>query len=428
MNKIIGEVQSAFIKDRFILDGVLVINEVVEFIKKSRKRCLIFKVDFEKAYDSESLNVAMQEVVQGGLFDGVKVGSDGLKVNLNKSTLFGIGVEMEEVEGWATSLRCSLKAMNWALLAKWWWRFRFERDAFWVKVIKSLYGEGGGTVGQSLSGSGYSVWRNIIKVGNDLDKIGIHLSSSFEWEVGSGNAIMFWEDNWIGMGKLRDLFPRLYHLDVVNDAILGNKGFWREDEWVWNWVWRSDLRGRAITDMYNLSNLVQDIQLKKDTKDKCKWRLNDGGSFTVKGLRDMVDSKILEASGIIFETSWCKFIPKKVCIFVWRLYHRRIPVRVVLYNMGMRNIFSVEDVLNLAQANIFTGIKREIWKGIVWSVLYFIWTFRNQVVFKGNESKILDLFKEVQGRAFEWIAARMKKDHLKWEDWISGLIVPSRSM
>ncbi|GJY33891.1 RNA-directed DNA polymerase, eukaryota [Tanacetum coccineum] len=90
--------------------------------------------------DAESLNVAMQEIVQGGLFDGVKVGSDGievshlqyaddtifvgdwnrrniislmkllkcfqmasgLKVNLNKSTLFGISVEMEEVEGWAT--------------------------------------------------------------------------------------------------------------------------------------------------------------------------------------------------------------------------------------------------------------------------------------------------------------------------------------
>ncbi|GJR11518.1 hypothetical protein Tco_0794170 [Tanacetum coccineum] len=206
--------------------------------------------------------------------------------------------------------------MNWALLAKWWWRFRFERDAFWVKVRKSLYEEGGGTMGQSLSGSGYSVWRNIVKVGNDLDKIGIHLSSSFECEVGSGNAIMFWEDNYIGMGKLRDLFMRLYHLYVVNDAILGNKGFWREDEWVWNWVWRSDLRGRAITDMHNLSNLVQDIQLKKDTKDKCKWRLNDGGSFTVKGFRDMVDSKILEASGIIFETSWKENRDKDAAIMI----------------------------------------------------------------------------------------------------------------
>ena len=52
------------------------------------------------------------------------------------------------------------------------------------------------------------------------------------WEVGSGDAIMFWEDNWTGVGRLRELFPRLYHLDGVNESVLGNKGFWREDEWV----------------------------------------------------------------------------------------------------------------------------------------------------------------------------------------------------
>ena len=55
----------------------------------------------------------------------------------------------------------------------------------------------------------------------------------------------------------------------------------------------------------------------------------------MKGLRDMVDSKIFEASGSIFEACWCKFNPKKVSIFFWRLYHRRIPVRVVLDNMGI---------------------------------------------------------------------------------------------
>jgi hypothetical protein len=34
------------------VDGVVVVNEVVELAKKSNKDCLIFKVDFEKAYDS----------------------------------------------------------------------------------------------------------------------------------------------------------------------------------------------------------------------------------------------------------------------------------------------------------------------------------------------------------------------------------------
>jgi hypothetical protein len=35
-----------------LVDGVMVINEVVEFVKKEKGECLILKVDFEKAYDS----------------------------------------------------------------------------------------------------------------------------------------------------------------------------------------------------------------------------------------------------------------------------------------------------------------------------------------------------------------------------------------
>jgi hypothetical protein len=52
MDSIISPTQSAFIKGRNLVDGVLVVNEVVDWVKKSKKECLIFKVDFEKAYDS----------------------------------------------------------------------------------------------------------------------------------------------------------------------------------------------------------------------------------------------------------------------------------------------------------------------------------------------------------------------------------------
>jgi len=36
------------------VDGVVAVNEVIDFARKDRKDCLIFKVDFEKAYDSVS--------------------------------------------------------------------------------------------------------------------------------------------------------------------------------------------------------------------------------------------------------------------------------------------------------------------------------------------------------------------------------------
>jgi len=52
IGKVISETQYAFVKDRQILDGILIANEVVEEARKSKKELMLFKVDFEKAYES----------------------------------------------------------------------------------------------------------------------------------------------------------------------------------------------------------------------------------------------------------------------------------------------------------------------------------------------------------------------------------------
>ncbi|XP_058762006.1 uncharacterized protein LOC131635401 [Vicia villosa] len=54
LDPIVSVNQSAFVPGRLLLDGVLVANEVVDHAKKSKQKCLMFKVDFEKAYDSVS--------------------------------------------------------------------------------------------------------------------------------------------------------------------------------------------------------------------------------------------------------------------------------------------------------------------------------------------------------------------------------------
>lgn len=48
--------QSAFFLGRKMLEGVLVSNEVVDYAKKELCDCLLFKMDFEKAYDKVSWN------------------------------------------------------------------------------------------------------------------------------------------------------------------------------------------------------------------------------------------------------------------------------------------------------------------------------------------------------------------------------------
>ncbi|MCH87170.1 LINE-1 reverse transcriptase like, partial [Trifolium medium] len=52
MDSLVASTQSAFLKGRHLVDGVVVVNEIVDLARRTGQSCLILKVDFEKAYDS----------------------------------------------------------------------------------------------------------------------------------------------------------------------------------------------------------------------------------------------------------------------------------------------------------------------------------------------------------------------------------------
>jgi len=66
IGKVVSDSHTTFVKGRQILDGILIANEVVDEAKKSNKEVMLFKVDFEKAYDSVDwryLNMVMNKMV-----------------------------------------------------------------------------------------------------------------------------------------------------------------------------------------------------------------------------------------------------------------------------------------------------------------------------------------------------------------------------
>ena len=52
MDGLVGESETTFVHGTQILDSVLIANEVVNWVKKRRKKVVLMKLDFHKAYDS----------------------------------------------------------------------------------------------------------------------------------------------------------------------------------------------------------------------------------------------------------------------------------------------------------------------------------------------------------------------------------------
>nr|GEW19152.1 RNA-directed DNA polymerase, eukaryota, reverse transcriptase zinc-binding domain protein [Tanacetum cinerariifolium] len=155
---LVNEIQSAFVADKQILDGLFILNELVQWCKKKKKQSLVFKVDFEKAYDSSSrgsviVNGSPTEEFQFykglkqvdvGLFKGIELAhslnlsymfyaddaifmgqwsesnidtivkvldcfnrASSLRINMTKSKLLGISMEDDEVKQSTAKIGCN---------------------------------------------------------------------------------------------------------------------------------------------------------------------------------------------------------------------------------------------------------------------------------------------------------------------------------
>ncbi|KAL4592252.1 hypothetical protein LXL04_005240 [Taraxacum kok-saghyz] len=56
-------------------------------------------------------------------------------------------------------------------------------------------------------------------------------------------------------------------------------------------------------------------------------------SFLVRSARTHIDLALLPSSGLLVR--WCKYLPRKVNVLLWRLQHKRLPTRCALSNRGI---------------------------------------------------------------------------------------------
>ncbi|KAJ1377867.1 Endonuclease/exonuclease/phosphatase superfamily [Sesbania bispinosa] len=100
---------------------------------------------------------------------------------------------------------------NCALIMKVGWNLIINPDAFWVKVIRSKYSCGSGTIPLVRNRMNASnVWRGI-------NSVWPHVTRGMRWILGNGKGVNFWNHVWLPCGtKLADLATAPLPLEVAH--------------------------------------------------------------------------------------------------------------------------------------------------------------------------------------------------------------------
>nr|GEZ61209.1 hypothetical protein [Tanacetum cinerariifolium] len=226
---------------------------------------LIFKVDFEKAYDLVRWDFIDDILRRFGFGEKwyVFYRASGLRINMNKSNLMGISVDSNKVKHAAAKIGASkygiyscaffngadvsskkpswvrwksvlaakdvgdlevssLFALNRALMFTWVWRFFSQKNSLWVRVVKALHGEDE-KIGKKVQPMYPSTWLNIINEIESLKLHGIDLVSFITPKLGNGANTSFLDVAWCGDIAFKNLVRRLYALEFMKNIEVSSK-------------------------------------------------------------------------------------------------------------------------------------------------------------------------------------------------------------
>ncbi|GJX04945.1 RNA-directed DNA polymerase, eukaryota, reverse transcriptase zinc-binding domain protein [Tanacetum coccineum] len=246
LGDIVNEVQSAFIANRQILDGPFILNELFHWCKKNKKQTMIFKVDFEKAYDLVRWDYLDDVLKKFGFGDrcklmgilvvnvivdqaAAKIGYAMLEAHFSYSGLqinaFNVGLRFDDHLSFVViqsshegSLENGIYSLSFLMVFTIMvWRFRTQRSPLWARVIIGIHGEDD-KLGKNVNHSHPFIWLDIVREMEQLKNHGTDLIRFIHKKIGNEADTSFWEDVWRGDGSFKSLYLRIYALETCKNV------------------------------------------------------------------------------------------------------------------------------------------------------------------------------------------------------------------
>ncbi|KAM0044066.1 putative RNA-directed DNA polymerase [Helianthus debilis subsp. tardiflorus] len=352
-----------------------------------------------------------------------------------------------------------LKEINVSLLTKWGWCFKTESNNLWRKVIDSFHSSRVGWEAINFKSSLSGVWSNIAKVFVHYKVGGLPLRNFIKGEVKDGKDIFFWLDTWLINEPLKLRFPDLFSLEAAKKCRVADIMVGHGAGPTFNWAWRSPAQGtESVDNLQQLCSLLADVSL-VDSNDKWSWLADPKGVFSVKSAKRLMFSVYDPVSWFVLE--WCRWVPSKCNIHVWRMEMDRIPtcealrkrniaiedsscplcnsaeetvehvfiacrVAAILWNgvsswckIAQVFAFSIKDLLTFHDNLRVSERKKAAVQGIIFITCWCLWRARNNFKFSNSPVKIDCILSEVKALSHFWFSKRSRFKEVGWNEWSS---------
>ncbi|KAJ0941282.1 putative reverse transcriptase zinc-binding domain-containing protein [Helianthus annuus] len=217
-----------------------------------------------------------------------------------------------------------------------------------------------------------------------------------------------------------------------------------------------------MSELSALSAAMSSVTL-GSSADSWKWLGDRSGTFSVSSVRKVLRDQDDVAGRFILD--WCKWMPSKCNLFVWRAELDRIPTSdalakrgvvvgdglcplckdvsesvehlftscyfsVVLWQKISRWVrlppifaFSFRDLLELHKAEYVKAADRVAIQGIIIVSCWCLWQARNKAIFSESEPKVDKVFNEIKSLGFLWFKHRTRNNHISWLDWCNFVML-----
>nr|GEX74460.1 hypothetical protein [Tanacetum cinerariifolium] len=391
MSDLVNEVQCGFIANRQILDGPFMLNEIIHWCKSKKKKTMIFKVNFEKAFDSVRWDFLDDVMANFGfgtrwrdwILSCLKSSRGSILVNGSPTLEFHFYKGLKQGDPLSSflfilfmeNLNLSLHNVVFAGLFKGTVFFRasglrinlHKSNLIGIVVDQSMAAAATSNIGcmtlnlpfsylriiiggnmsrikacddvinkvlcrlskwkMKILSIGSSLWSRVIELIHGED--GIDLLGYIKKKTGNGENTLFWGEVWKSDVPFSLLYPKIFALESCKFITVANK---MAHSSLASSLRRNPKGGIEQVQMADLISNLEGFTL-PNMYDRWRWSLSGDGEFSVASVRNLIDDRTLAEVGA--KTRWIKYVPIKVNILAWRIKLNNLPSRLNLSHRGL---------------------------------------------------------------------------------------------